>query len=73
MIQITDEKGQIEGWVVALGETALVYGLITLAFFYKPAKEAWPVMGPYIQTIFPLSLGIWFAYKSIEVIKEVIK
>jgi hypothetical protein len=64
-IQVVKD-GSIEGWFVALCETVLIFGLLTAGFFSQPIRNAWGVMGTYIQVIFPLTLGSWFAYKTIK-------
>lgn len=61
-------NGSIEGWFIALCETILVFTLLALGFFVVSIREAWRIMGPYVQTIFPLTFGSWLAYKAIKAI-----
>jgi hypothetical protein len=60
------KDGSIEGWFVVLCETVMVFGLLAAGFFITSVRDAWPTMGPYIQTIYPLAMGTWFAYKTVK-------
>lgn len=64
-MKIVNEDGSIAGWFVSLIETMIVFGLWVAGFFVLPIREAWKTMGPYMQTIFPLTLGSWFAFKAV--------
>ena len=65
-MKIIDDKGAIEGWVIALCETIVVFALLVLGFFVESVRQAWAVMGTYVQTIYPLALGSWLAYKAVK-------
>lgn len=68
-IRIIDDDGSIHGWFVALCTTAIVYGLLILAFFGgEKFQAAFINIGGYIQTIYPLSFGSWLAYKASKAI-----
>jgi len=60
------KEGSIDGAFIALCETVLVFGLLTAGFFVQSIREAWGIMGSYVQVIFPLTLGSWFAYKAVK-------
>jgi len=68
-MKIMNDDGSIAGWFMAFCETVIVFGLLVAGFFFKPIRDAWKDMGGYVQTIFPLTLGSWFAYKAVEVVR----
>lgn len=66
-MRIIDPKTKdVRGSFVALGETIIVFTLLTLGFFVPSIREAWKTMGSYVQTIYPLTFGSWLAYKSVK-------
>ena len=68
-MRIIDPKdGSIQGSFIALGETVLVFALLTLGFFVPKVCEAWEIMGGYVTTIYPLTFGSWLAYKGAKAI-----
>ena len=70
-MRILNEDGSIAGWFMAFCETFIVFTLLVLGFFWEPIRTAWKDMGGYVQVIFPLTLGSWFAFKAVEVVKGV--
>ena len=65
-IKLVSDDGSIEGWVIALGETIIVYGFWVVGLFVPKVQAGWRELGPFMQVIFPLTLGSWFGYKAVS-------
>lgn len=63
-LKIVSDEGAIEGWFIALCETAAVYGIWIASVFYEPVTKNLEKTGGFITGIFGLSFGTWIAYRG---------
>ncbi len=71
-IRIISEQGSIEGWFVALCESALVYGLWVVGLFSEPVAKGWEKTGGFIQTIYLGTFGTWLFYRGAKAVVETV-
>ncbi len=65
-LQLSDEKGGLNGWVVSAAFTFMTMILLCMGFWIQRVTEGWIKIGSTYTTIYLMSLGIWFGYKTIK-------
>jgi hypothetical protein len=58
------KNGSIQGWVIALCECIVVYGIWVISLFSESMTKNLEKTGGFITGIFGLSFGVWLAYKG---------
>lgn len=71
-LRIVSEDGAVEGWFVALCESALVYGFWVASLFSDTLTRGWEKTGGFIQTIYLGTFGTWLFYKGAKAVVDTV-